>query len=145
MLLLTAACAPRPSTAVEPDVGPAVALDGATLSVDGETLRLAGIDVPRLPPRARCWAEALLAREARQVLEAELDLATGLEIVSVDGGRSEAVEAFARGKRLSQLMLERGLAVESETRWDWCGPVDMSAAGGPRLNQPVEAAPSPPR
>ena len=45
-------------------------LDGDTLVVEGQWVRVRGIDAPELGPWARCWADAGLGGASRAVLEA---------------------------------------------------------------------------
>ena len=44
-------------------------IDGDTIRVDGERIRIASIDTPEMPPHSRCAAEAVLAQRAKANLE----------------------------------------------------------------------------
>lgn len=116
-------------------------LSPATLRVGERTVRLADISVPDAAPRARCWAEALLAREAMEVLRAETDYVRDLEILPAGDDPSRA-RVLVHGRDLSRLLLEQGLAARTMGGWDWCGPMVLDAAGAPRLGY---AAPSVPQ
>ena len=50
--------------------GPVRVIDGDTLDVAGERVRIANIDTPEMPPKARCASEAEGALRARDELRA---------------------------------------------------------------------------
>jgi endonuclease YncB( thermonuclease family) len=108
------------------------ALDGGTVLIDGEPYRLAGISAPRPAPKAACWAEALLAHEARQALA--LALMRKVEIGPDEGDPPGVIRLVVDGRSLSRDLVEQGLAASTAGSWDWCGPVDLSAPNAPRLN-----------
>lgn len=122
----------RPSTEVE-------VLDGATLRVDGEIVRLDGVSAPRTAPAARCWAEALLAREAMEALRARAVFVRDIQIVPTSADPSLA-RVLIDGRDLSRLLIDEGLAAPTGEGWDWCGPIALDARRAPRLGYPVEAA-----
>lgn len=101
------------------------------MHIEGEFYRLVGIDAPKLAPEARCWAEALLARDARNALA--LALMSPVEIVPSEGDPPDTVRVFAEGRFVSGLMVEKGLAAATEGSWDWCGAPDFSDPAAPRL------------
>lgn len=135
VLVLLPACGRRGSPFAEGDgassevdvVGP------ATLRIDGRLVRLADVSVPQPAPRAGCWAEALLAREAIEVLEAETNYVRDLEIRPVADAQGGRARVLVHGRDLSRLLIQRGLAAQTGEEWDWCGPLDLSAPRAPRL------------
>lgn len=114
-------------------------IDGDTFRLGDETIRIANIDTPEMPPRSRCWAEARLARLATDELQrlqagGQLRLqrqgrdryGRTLALVSFDGGRTDA------GERL----IAEGFAVPwVGHRWNWCDPV-TTAPEGAKLVRP---------
>lgn len=99
-------------------------LDGDTVVVAGEPIKVAGVDAPELGPWARCWAEAALAGHAKHYVERELSegdwrlvgVATG-----ANGRRTARVVRREDGKDLSDVLVVYGYAARTTGRWDWCG------------------------
>ncbi|HEX8568743.1 MAG TPA: thermonuclease family protein [Caulobacteraceae bacterium] len=122
-------------------------IDAGTISIEGAPIRLADIDVPKPAPDARCWAEALLAREARETLSVEVTRPFRVEIGAkrkTVAGRTVA-RVRVDGRDLSALLVERGLAAPTGgTAWDWCGPLDTAARNAPQLNYPIRPSESRP-
>lgn len=113
-------------------LAPLRVIDGDTFEVDGETVRIANIDTPEMPPRSKCLAEAQLAEVAKRSLEDALgstwgDRGVGLAPTLQREGRDRYGRTLARvklttGEDVGELMIQRGYAV----RWggrkaDWCG------------------------
>ncbi|QDF14278.1 hypothetical protein vBDshSR4C_030 [Dinoroseobacter phage vB_DshS-R4C] len=101
-------------------------IDGDTVRAPGgEALRLAGIDAPETGHRARCPAEAALARAASARMEA---LVSGGAWVIWDGsrgrwGRPLIALRLPDGRDAGAVLIEEGLAVEWRgARADWCAP-----------------------
>ena len=124
-------------TPAEPPVS-AVVLQADTLVVDGRPVRLSNAAAPELAPRARCWAEALAARQARDTVQGIVAGATDVDATPT-GGVDENNRALSRvtvdGVDLGQTLLGDGLAVApSAERFDWCAPLSVNVASGPRLS-----------
>lgn len=99
-------------------------IDGDTIRVSGEVVRLAGIDAPELR-RPRCLQERLLARQARDRLQALV--AGGVRIEAVAGQdryrRTLARVVDRRGHDIGELLVAEGLAVPYRGRGPrhrWC-------------------------
>jgi endonuclease YncB( thermonuclease family) len=106
---------------------------------------LAGIETPSPAPNARCWAEALLAREARMALDAMVRTSarvhTNHEQQLPSGHVAARVEV--NGEDLSEAMVTAGLAVRSTgTPFSWCGPIDPTSQNAPELGHPAAFAPT---
>ena len=120
-------------------------IDGDTLVLRGETIRVENIDAPEAMPRSRCWAEARLAREATFALElAVANWAIIPPVITRSGkdqyGRTLATLQSPGGEDIGEELIKSGLAVAwTGRRWDWCGPVSDAAAGATLLT----ARPSP--
>lgn len=115
-----------------------VVLQADALVVDGRPVRLSNAAAPELAPRARCWAEALAAREARDKVQGIVAGATDVSATPT-GGTDEYNRALSRvtvdGVDLGQTLLGDGLAVApSKERFDWCAPLSVNVASGPRLS-----------
>ena len=111
-------------------------IDGDTFELQGETIRIANIDAPEMPPRSRCWAEARLARAAAYALDDiradSRDL--GRAMITREGrdryGRTLARVTFDGELDAGEMMIEAGLAAPwTGRRWDWCAPVTDDANG----------------
>lgn len=91
-------------------------IDGDTFELQGETIRIANMDAPEMPPRARCWAEARLARSAAAELdrlrEESPDL--GRFLLTRQGkdryGRTLALVSFDGVTDAGEAMVHRGYA-----------------------------------
>ncbi|HEX2562077.1 MAG TPA: nuclease, partial [Phenylobacterium sp.] len=55
-------------------------LSGDTFIVDGRGVRLANAFAPEPIPRARCWAEALAAKQTARVVQQMMREATTIEV-----------------------------------------------------------------
>ncbi len=101
-------------------------VDGDTLRVDGERIRIASIDTPEMPPNSRCAAEAVLAERAKANLERMVG--TGRQFAFVPNfGRERDVygrllgSVLIDGEEVGHAQLKAGLA----QRWMgrhavWC-------------------------
>lgn len=99
-------------------------LDGDTLVIAGQPIKLAGIDAPELGPWARCWAEAALAGHAKAYVETLLvdgDWSLDGVITGANGTRTARVVRREDGEDLSDLLVVYGYAARTTGRWDWCG------------------------
>ncbi|MBR0681943.1 thermonuclease family protein [Roseomonas eburnea] len=97
-------------------------IDGDTVSVRGEAVRIVGLDAPEI--HGRCPAESRLARQAQARL-AEL-LAGGATITRRGRdryGRGLAIVQDAEGRDVAQVMISEGLARPYDGRGrraGWC-------------------------
>lgn len=129
-LLLGASLAPPPVAADAPRRVVSV-YDGDTLrTLEDGSVRLSGIDAPELGHRARCPAEDVAARKARDYLRART--AKGVVLRQTPGERDR--EKYGRllrrayaldGGDLAAELIARGLAAPyggKGPRMDWCKP-----------------------
>lgn len=111
-------------------------IDGDTVEIKAEFLppplpqkllvRLLGVDTPEKAPRAHCKDENLLSLKAKLFTEEQISRAEKVEVVLMKwdkfGGRVLG-DIILDGKKLSQLLIDRGLAIayngERKTH-DWC-------------------------
>lgn len=118
-------------------------IDGDTFrdKLSGEVVRISNIDAPEMPGRARCWAEARLALEARDALAVVFHMANGddLQLVHDDGRERDQYgrllgRVILNGEDVGEHMVERGLAAPwTGKRWDWCAPTSKDPAGAALL------------
>lgn len=102
----------------------AQAIDGDTIRVSGQVVRLAGVDAPELH-RPRCPAERAMARAARDRLQALIAGGVRLEAVA---GRDRYRRRLARvldrrGRDVGQVLIAEGLAAPYRGRGPrkrWC-------------------------
>lgn len=135
LLALLAACAAeaQPTAAWSQEV---VVVDGDTLRVGGERVRIANIDAPELPPSAKCWAEAALSLQAAEALQGYADRSAGLRLER--DGVDRYGRTLARVKvgevDVGEALIDRGLAARwTGRKWDWCASPDWTRQGGPEL------------
>lgn len=114
-------------------------LNADVLVIDGQHVRLADVAAPQPIPDARCWAEALAARQAtsavRDMVRAarEVSVAPSAERDSYD--RSVTKVTLDR-LDLGTMLVEAGLAATSaEERFSWCEPISRNAAGAPDVRK----------
>lgn len=98
-------------------------VDGDTIRLDGETVRIAGLDAPELA--GRCEAERIAARAARDALTSWLSEG-GFTMTPQPGGN----DRFGRPLRIlsrngtpaAEALVSRGVArpYAGEARLDWC-------------------------
>lgn len=123
-------------------------IDGDTFTLDGETIRIANIDAPESAPRAKCWAEARLAVEAKRALEERAGawhlLPPTVERQGRDRyGRTVALVTDAAIGDVGDDLVKGGLAVPwLGRRWAWCEPTSADP-GGERLLDPAPAPSAP--
>ncbi|HSV03657.1 MAG TPA: nuclease [Phenylobacterium sp.] len=129
---------PRPAAAPPAPLSERVkVLNGDVLTVDGEDLRLADAYAPQPIPDARCWAEALAAREAAGELRTLI--AEGRAItVKRTGQRDEYNRALAYVTLdrldLGDTLYAMGLAARrGQARFRWCAGFSEETAGAPTL------------
>jgi endonuclease YncB( thermonuclease family) len=112
-------------------VGPLRVIDGDTFVSEGETIRIANIDAPKLSPGSECLAEANLAAVAKRELDQILGASwagTGSAIIPriERSGRDQYGRTLARvgsvdGKDVGEALVAKGVAVRwTGKRADWC-------------------------
>ena len=113
-------------------------VDAQSLVIDGQRVRLSNVDVPELFPGARCWAEAVLAKQAFfTVLE---EVQRGNDVLLRSTGRENRwgqtlAEVDIDGVDLGDMLHQQGLASRpTGSRFDWCGELQTHAAGAPTLD-----------
>ena len=98
------------------------AIDGDTIAVGAERIRVMGLDAPEL--RARCPRELRLARRARDRLAVHISTGIQLEPHGRDRyGRLLAVVRDRSGRDVAQLLIAEGLARPYDgrgPRGGWC-------------------------
>lgn len=117
LALLLAAVFSLPAAALER----ARVVDGDTIRVDGEPVRVIGLDAPEI--RGRCPAEVAAARRAKARM-AEL-IANGVTLRPHGRDRYRrllAVVMDSRGRDVAAVMIREGLArpYGGERRESWC-------------------------
>ncbi|RAK59593.1 nuclease [Phenylobacterium hankyongense] len=133
------ACAPRPPLYAEappPPVDQVEVVNADALVVNGQHVRLSDAAAPQPVPEARCWAEALAARQARRATQ-QLTATARHVSVTVTGGRDQYDRVLGRvavdGVDLAQTLIAQGMAMPSQPSFDWCGSVSASLSQGARL------------
>ncbi|PHR62656.1 MAG: hypothetical protein COA47_02805 [Robiginitomaculum sp.] len=98
-------------------------IDGDTVRLGEERIRLIGIDTPEMKGRAECIAEQLLADQATKRAR---DLLGGPDVVihrtgKLDRYKRSLATITVDGMDYGQMMIDEGLAVKwSGRREDWC-------------------------
>ena len=113
-------------------------VEAHSLVIDGQRVRLSNADAPELFPAARCWAEAVLAKQAFfTVLET---VQQGQDVLLRPQGRENRwgqalAEVTIDGTDLGDLLYQQGLASRpTGARFDWCGQLSTNAPGAPGLD-----------
>jgi endonuclease YncB( thermonuclease family) len=124
-----------------------VVLAAHILVIDGKHVRLSNAFGPEPVPDARCWAEALAAKQAIRTVAAIVDRAASVQ-VHPTGGVDEYNRILAKvdidGADLGQTLFREGLAARSEgRRFEWCNPISRNDPGAPNLLTMMELAPGP--
>jgi endonuclease YncB( thermonuclease family) len=116
-------------------------LDGDTVVIDGVAIHVRGLDAPELGPWAKCWAEALAARDSMQELESIL-ISSEYKLVDRITDKDGKVSAsFVKDDKfdISDNMRVDGGAAMVDGKWDWCGdsvkPTNINGrpSGAPNL------------
>ena len=84
-LIVLSACrpaaAPAPKREADVPMRPSVmVLAGDILVIDGQHIHLAGVVTPQPLPAARCWAEAVAAKQTRLQVKALVTSATNIKV-----------------------------------------------------------------
>lgn len=108
------------------------------LVVDGRQVRLSNAAGPHLAQHAKCWAEVLAARLARQIVQSRFAGAREIAVTPT-GGADEDNRILARvtvdGVDLGQSLLDDGLAAApGAAPFDWCAPLSTNMARAPRVS-----------
>jgi endonuclease YncB( thermonuclease family) len=119
LALPAAAQAPPPRLSTVP----ALAVDGDTLRVDGQLVRLVGLDAPEL--HARCAVELELAQAARDRLRELVAGGVNLEYLNARDryGRLLAIARQPNGYNVADVLIGEGLARRYDgrtARAGWC-------------------------
>jgi endonuclease YncB( thermonuclease family) len=100
------------------------ASDGDTILIDGQIIKIRGMDAPEIGTNASCLAEAALGGLATQHLADELhnfgESVWELCDVGNRSGRLEGDLVRSDGENIVDLMTINGFAISSEARWEWC-------------------------
>jgi len=128
-----------------PPAGPSVAervrvLNADVLVIDGHDTRLADAVAPQPLPDARCWAEALAAKQATAVVRALVRNAGAIRVAPTgrtDDYNRQIAHVWLDNQDLAATLHDLGLAAENSTgRFGWCEPV---SAGGQQGAPDVKA------
>jgi len=142
--LLLVACgpakAPAPAPGREPPgiVDRVKVLNADILVVDGRHLRLSNAFAPEGVPKARCWAEAVAARQGTLAVQNMVRTAHAISVTPT-GGRDEYDRFLATisldGVDLGQTLFAEGLAAQPpKGRFPWCEPLSAAGPGAPSLD-----------
>ena len=106
-----------------PHITPYTVLDGDTVLIGAKAVHVRGMDAPELGLWAKCWAEAALARNAKDELNAELMTGKWKPFEMVDTGPGTASALFLNGEGFDLVddLRVAGYAAATDKKWDWCG------------------------
>lgn len=119
-------------------VGRVLLLNADVMVVDGRHIRLSNAFAPEPIPRARCWAEALAAREALHRAQDMINAARTID-VKPTGGRDtfnrELAQVSLDGLDMGQTLLDQSLAARRPQvgRFEWCDPISKNDPNAPLL------------
>ena len=130
--------------AIRPHV---VVLAADILVIDDKHYKLSNAFAPEPVPDARCWAEALAAKQATRTVAAMVGRAASVQ-AHPTGGVDEYDRTLAKvdidGADLGQTLFEQGLAARPEKgRFEWCSPISRGDPGAPDVMTMMELAPGP--
>ena len=113
-------------------------VDAQSLVIDGQRVRVSNIDAPELFPGARCWAEAVLAKQAFFTVLETVQQGQDVQL-RPEGRQNRWGQALAGvevdGVDLGDLLYQQGLASRpTGRRFDWCGELQTHAPGAPTLD-----------
>jgi endonuclease YncB( thermonuclease family) len=121
---------PGPSAAERMQV-----LNADVFVIDGRHVRLADAVAPQPIPDARCWAEALAAKQATLATRELVRSAQTLRVEPT--GRSDeynrtVAHVYLDGQDLGRTLHDAGLAAETAAgRFGWCDPISAGGSGAP--------------
>jgi hypothetical protein len=112
-------------------------LNTDVLVVDGRHIRLADAAAPQPIPDARCWAEALAAKQATLVTRELVRSATQIRVLPTgrkDEYNREIAHVLLDNQDLGHTLHDAGLVAEAAPgRFNWCGPISKGGEGAPDL------------
>lgn len=120
-------------------------LSGDAIVVDRQHYRLANGFAPEVTPQARCWAEAVAARQVTNYVQQLVKSAADIEVTPT-GGRDEYNRQYALisldGLDLGQTLFEEGLVARPpKGRFAWCHAISENDAGAPDVFVMMRAPP----
>lgn len=105
------------------------AFDGDTVLLNGQVVKIRGLDAPEVATNASCLAEAALGGLAQQYLAGELhDFgAASWKLTNVEQIDGRVVGDLVRsdGENIVDLVTINGYGIASDERWDWCHRVSQ--------------------
>ena len=140
-LIGLAACQPKPDLAaanpLPESFNQVVVLNADRLVLDGKKVQLANAVAPSAIPGARCWSEAMAAKQGRRAVREMFFAARHVEVRDTGkrdaDGRSVALVQLD-GVDLGETLLQLGLAAKpGPKRLDWRAPLSTRMAEGPSL------------
>jgi endonuclease YncB( thermonuclease family) len=110
-------------------------LNADVFVIDGRHIRLADAVAPQPIPDARCWAEALAAKQAtlaaRELVRTSRKLRVEPTGKTDEYGRAIA-HVFLDNQDLATLMHDAGFVADAQPgRFSWCAPLSAGGEGGP--------------
>ena len=113
-------------------------VDAEVLIVDGKRVQLSNVDAPALVPTARCWGEAIAAREAVAFVQRIVSEGRVAEVRIEDEGQGRG-RAFGRvlidGLDVGDALYEQSLAARpGERPFRWCEGMSRQTEGAPPLD-----------
>jgi hypothetical protein len=112
-------------------------LNGDVLVIDEKHVRLAGAYAPQGLPDARCWAEALAAKQVTETLRRMVQTGHSIRMEPTGGqdnfGRTYA-KVILNGVDLGDTLYQDGLVAKTPGSFGWCQPVSLQAPGAPQIN-----------
>jgi len=113
-------------------------VDAQIMVVDGRRIRLANVEAPVLAPLARCWGEAIAAKEA--VLRLQQMVREGRTVEVEATGRKDPIGRELAHVRIDGLDVGDALYEQSlvarpgERPFRWCEPMSRQTAGAPPMD-----------
>lgn len=119
-------------------------LNADVLVIDGRHIRVAEAAAPQPIPDARCWAEALAAKQATGEVRELVRSASDLRIEPT-GGRDDYNREIARvvlnNQDLAHTLHDMGMAADASGRFSWCGPISAGGQGAPDVRTLLDFSP----
>jgi endonuclease YncB( thermonuclease family) len=140
--LALAGCGRRAEPPLQAPAGLTVAervrvLNADVLVIDGRHVRLAGAATPQPIPDARCWAEALAAKQATAAVR---DLVRGARTLSIqptgqtDSYNRAIAHVLLDDQDLARTLHDAGLAADKPLDgFGWCEPISKEEPGAPEF------------
>lgn len=100
------------------------AFDGDTVLLNGQVVKIRGLDAPEVATNASCLAEAALGGLAQQFVAGELHnyVNSSWRLKNVERSNGHLVGDLVRsdGENIVDLVTINGYGIASNGRWDWC-------------------------